>query len=456
MSTAGIILISVLSVVICALVILIVKNFASPKKVEAIPRLLKQGKIQNATKIAKQIISKDSKNYLAHYYLGKTYVADNKPDFALIEYKLVNENMLFGSSLNEIQFRKEYCDLLLKQSQEEEALKNYYLLTKLEPHNAENFYMVGHIYSENNRLDQALVFLQKAANLDQKHSKAHSELGLLYYRSKSFNDAKREISLAIKCNPDDYSPYYYLGKIQKESKDIASAIKSFEKAQRSPDVKLKSIIEHGTCYMMANRFDNAALDFQRAIELDKTNTSNEILYARYFLAGCYEKSRKIDKAIEQWEILYKRNKNFRDVAQKLSEYKDLETNDSLKDYLTSSNEEFIIICRKVAEKVLKVQVTSCISKKWGVQIIGVDKKDDSWMNVRKQMTCYRFYRDPTPVEEKAAIEILDDLKNHGCQKATIYSSSGFAVNTKRFAEGRPLELLDKPALEKILSQAVKA
>ena len=60
--------------------------------------------------------------------------------------------------------------------------------------------------------------------------------------------------------------------------------------------------------MIANRYDNAALDFQRAIDLDKNNDIPETLYAHYFLATCYEKSRKIDKAIEQWEEIYKRNK----------------------------------------------------------------------------------------------------------------------------------------------------
>ena len=99
--------------------------------------------------------------------------------------------------------------------------------------------------------------------------------------------------------------------------------------------------------MIAGRIDNALVDFQRAIELDKDNSQAETLYARYFLAACYEKSRKIDKAIEQWEAIYKRNKSFRDVSAKLSEYKDLQANDYLKDYLTCSNEEFPYIYVKM-------------------------------------------------------------------------------------------------------------
>ena len=335
-----IIIIAIAAVVIISLIIIIVKTIISPKRIDAIPRLIKQGKTQNAIKIAKQLIAKDQKNYLAHYYLGKAYIKENRTELAVIEYKNVNDNALFGEGINELVFRSEYSQLLLKYNQQNEALKNFLLLTKLDPQNAENFYQVGRIYEDQNRYDLALGFMQKCAMLDKRHAKAHAEIGLMLYRTKQFNEAKKEIDMAIKLSPETYTSYYYLGKILKDAKDLQGAIKSFEKAQRDPELKQKAIIEHGSCYMIAGRIDNALVDFQRAIELDKQGTQAETLYARYFLAACYEKSRKIDKAIEQWEAIYKRNKSFRDVSAKLSEYKDLQANDYLKDYLTCSNEEF--------------------------------------------------------------------------------------------------------------------
>ena len=84
--------------------------------------------------------------------------------------------------------------------------------------------------------------------------------------------------MSLKLSPETYSSYYYLGKILKDGKDLQGAIKAFEKAQRDPEVKLKAIIEHGSCYMVVGRFDNAALDFQRAIDLDKTVSNPESLF----------------------------------------------------------------------------------------------------------------------------------------------------------------------------------
>ena len=448
-----IIIIAIAAVVIISLIIVILKTIVSPKKIDAIPRLIKQGKTQNAIKIAKQLIAKDQKNYLAHYYLGKAYIKENRTELAVIEYKNVNDNALFGEGINELTFRSEYSQLLLKYNQQNEALKNFLLLTKLDPQNAENFYQVGRIYEDQNRYDLALGFMQKCAMLDKRHAKAHAEIGLMLYRTKQFNEAKKEIDMAIKLSPETYTSYYYLGKILKDAKDLQGAIKSFEKAQRDPELKQKAIIEHGSCYMIAGRIDNALVDFQRAIELDKEGTQAETLYARYFLAACYEKSRKIDKAIEQWEAIYKRNKSFRDVSAKLSEYKDLQANDYLKDYLTCSNEEFPYICKNAVIKGLGLQVLSCDQKKWGCQITGVNKSDESWMAVRKQVVFIRFYREPEPVEEAQIHEALDEMKTLNSVKSFLFSSSGFNTAAKRYSENRPVELIEKQKLEALLSKA---
>ncbi len=453
MSTTLIVVFCILAIVIITLLLIIFRTFLSPQKVDMIPKMLKQGKTQTAIKTAKQIINKDSKNYKAHYYLGKAYVKNEQSELAMMEYKLVNDNAVFNNGINELDFRKEYTQMLLKHNQNAEALNNYLLLTKLEPRNPENFYNCGRLYEENNRHDIALGFMQKTVALDKKHAKAHSELGLILYKMKQFGEARKEIDLSLKLSPETYSSYYYLGKIQKDSKDIPAAIKSFEKAQRDPDVKQKAIIEHGACYMLVSRFDNAIMDFERAIDLDRENNNSETLYARYFLASCYEKLRKIDKAIEQWELIYKRNKNFRDVTAKLTEYKDLQANDYLKDYLTCSNEEFAIICKNALEKAMKLQTMSLEHKKWGCQLQTVEKSTESWMSVRKQIIFVRFYREPEPLEEIVVHESLDIMKGLNSIKGYIFSSSDFSASAKRFAENRPIELLDKSKLEKLLTTA---
>ena len=102
---------------------------------------------------------------------------------------------------------------------------------------------------------------------------------------------------------------------------------------------------------------------------------------------------------------------------------------------------------------MSLQVISCDAKKWGCQITGMNKGDDSWMSVRKQVIFIRFYRDPEPVEEAQIHESLDTMKSMNSVKAYLFSSSGFNTAAKRFAENRPVELVEKDKLEALLSKA---
>lgn len=424
---------------------------AAPKKTDSIRRLIRQGKTQSAIKLAKQIITKTPTDYKAHYYLGKAYIQDNRPELALTEFRYVKDNALFGEDLKEIPFRKELANLYRKFNQSEEALQELLLLTKLSPEDSDVYFQAGEVLMDLGKLENALNLFRNCTKLDKRNDKAYAEIGRLLFRSKQFKDAKRELDYAIALNPENYACYYYLGKILKDSHDFQGAIKDFEKAQRDPDYKQRALIERATCYMNANRFDNAQIDLTRAIEADKENIKPETLHARYFLAMCYEKTRKIDKAIEQWEEISKRNRSFRDVASKLSEYKELQSNDNMKDYLTASDQSFEEICKKTVLSALKLQIQQVESQKYGVQIYATEKSTVSYKELRKQIYLIRFFRNPDPIEEEPVRDALDKLKSLNGIKAIIFSSSGFSRKAVLFSENRQVELIGKSKLERMLS-----
>ena len=83
----------------------------------------------------------------------------------------------------------------------------------------------------------------------------------------------------------------------------------------------------------------------------------------------------------------------------------------------------------------------------------VEKREETWMAVRKQVSLVCFYREPEPLEDRVIQGVIESLKKANCQKALILSSSGFSLQAKRYAEGRPIELFDKPKLESILTTA---
>lgn len=448
MIVAIVVLVTVIIIVAC----FIAKSMLLPKKISSVKKLIKAGKHQAAQRVAKGILAKNGKDFEAHYWLGEAYVADNKPELAFMEYKTVNENAVFNKTIPELPFRKKMAELYVKFNQPAEALKEYLLLTKMDGHNSDHFYNAGKLYEATNQPSPAVGFYQKAIMLDKRNSKAHAALGYLLLRAKQYAEAKKEIDTAIKLDPERYENYYYQGKILKENKEYSAAIKSFEKAQRDPEMRQRALIERGSCYMIAEQTDNAIAEFDHAIKCAKNEASQETLYARYFLAACYEKTRHLEKAIEQWNLISQRNKKFRDVPAKLNQYKDVQTNDSMKEYLTASTPQFMELCKKAALVAYGLSSQKVDPTNFGCVMLATENKDE-FLNVRKQIFYVEFHRDSHAIEESTVRKIADTLKDKNYYKAIVFSSSGFTIEAINFAENRPVVLVGKELIENILTRA---
>ena len=453
MNPIHIIIVAVIGSSIVFLSYLIIKSFVAPRRIDGIQKLIKQRKFNAAIKLAKSLVTKNPSDYQARYWLGEAYLADGKPELALMEFKFVNQNAIFGNGINEIEFRKKLSELYSKFNHTEDAFKQNILLTKLEPNNPENFYMVGKYFEQKGKSEQALGYYQQTLKLNKRHVKAHAATGLLLFRAKKYGEAKKEIDMAIQLSPDTFSSYYYLGKILKENKDYAAAVAAFEKSLRDPEYKQKALIERGSCYMAANSVEKAIAEFDRAIKSAQKEGSQETLYARYFLAACYEKTRKLEAAIVQWEAIYAKNHNFKDVASKLAQYKDLQSNDNMKEYLTSNPSVFAEICKKTALACFGLTAGTVEQKKFGCMMVATESKSENWMNMRQSPYLLVFYREPNLIEDGILRKLLEIIKSKNYVKGIIFSSAGFTRTAVEFSENRPLELINKDKLEQLLAKA---
>lgn len=452
MDPITIIILSVLGTGICFLLYFAIKSFVSPKRADTILKLIKQGKYSSAIKAAKNILQKNPRDTQIHFVLGKAYIADGKSELALTEFKFVDQNSLF-EDIPEKEFRKQFAELYTKFRQPEEALKQYLLLSKLDPNNAEWYFRTAKIFESRGKAEQALNFYQKTITYDRRNVQAYAASGLLLFQAQQYGDAKKAIDHAIQLSPETWSSYYYLGKILKESRDYPGAVEAFEKALRDPEFKQKSLIERGTCYVAAKAPEKAALEFERAIKLDPSNEKKETLYARYFLADCKEKGRDIDAAIKQWHAIQSVIPNFRDVAQKLASYSDYQTNDSMKEYLTCNSETFNEIATKVTKVCYGLETKNIMSKKFGCVLVAGEPETDNWRNQRPQTIMFIYYRDTTAIQEPLVRKAFDEMKSKAYTKLVICTSSTFSKQAEVFGESRPVELIGKEKLQAMLSKA---
>lgn len=453
MEPITIIILSVLGTGICFLLYFSIKMITSPKRADTILKYIKMGKYNNAIKIAKSILQKNPHDAQIHYCLGKAYLADGKSELALMEYKFVDNNALFNEGIPEKDFRKQFAELFIKFHQPEEALKQYLLLTALEPNNAEWCLQSAKIFESHGKSEQALSYYQKTISLDRRNVQAYAASGLLLFHAGQIQEAKKAIDHAIQLSPETWSSYYYLGKILKESRDYPGAVEAFEKALREPEYKQKSLLERGLCYTASKNLDKAALEFERAIKLDPKNEKRETLLAHYLLADCKEKSRDIDTAIKEWQLIESIQPHYRDVPIKLSQYNDFPVNDCMKEYLTCNSDSFCRMASKVTKAIYGLDTKFVQSKRYGCILAASEPHTDNWRNQRIQTGLFIFYRDNTPIQDMIVRKAFDEMKLKSYSKCVILTSSSFSGPATEFAESRPIELVNKDKLEAMLTKA---
>jgi tetratricopeptide (TPR) repeat protein len=320
--TRALALVIVLAVGVAFLVVFIIKLILSPRRVEALGTLIKQGKTQAAISSARRLIARDSKNAEARYYLGLAYHAEKKDEEAYREFKVLNQLSIQGKLIPEMDYRQTLAQLYEAHGEHEEALKEYLLLIKLAPKRGEFYLQAGRLFANRGKGDAAREYFQKAAELSPRDGNVYYELGALYYREKKAPEAKAALERALRLQKegDQGRTWFYLGKLQKDVKDYEGARDSFEKAARDDEFRIRALVEKGGCYMAQNDTGRAAGDLERAVGSIKNEGNNDSLYARYFLGLCYEKGGEIDKAVAQWEQVYAQKKGFKDVGEKLSRY----------------------------------------------------------------------------------------------------------------------------------------
>ncbi len=317
-----IILIVILGSGLMLLIFFVVRVILFPRRVEVVSNLLKQGKTAHAIRVLRKILHREPRSVDAHYFLGLAYLADQRPELALMELRTVNQIGRFTDHCKEVPFRKQIAELFIKAHQTEEALKEYLLLINAQPQEPTHYYHAGTLFEERSQTEMAANYYQKAIELNGRYSDAHWKLGVILSRQRKPSEARRELELAVEYDRGNLSAYFQLGRLLKEDHEYGAALKAFEKAVQDPALKAKALVERGTCYMTMSNYERAIPELERALRSCKDGNTDS-LYGMYFLALCYERIREIEKAIHLWESIYNTQSTFRDVAEKLNQYKEL-------------------------------------------------------------------------------------------------------------------------------------
>jgi len=418
-----------------------------PRKLDEIAAMIKKGQSKLAIRKLTDVLQKDERNTYAHYLLAEAYFSEGNQQYAVVEYRQVLKMGGFDDKVKEVSIRKKLAEIFRAGKKISEAKNEFLILTKLEPDNSENYFILGEIFYEAGVLDKALPYLKKTVTLNAKNGQAHYLMGQIAYRSNTYQEAKNSFLEAIKSEQANFKAHYFLGLVLRHLNDYEWAIKEFEIAQKSEDIKTKCFLAKGTCYVEKEQYSKAVVEFERGLKFTVRGSDTE-LNMRYFLAEAQEKMRDIHSAIANWEKISEINKKFRDVEQKLKNYEDFRQDDRIKDFMIASLSNFEFICRKIVEALGLAVLEVNIINDTEIEIFAAEMEERR--NTRRVQKLIKIVRTTETMNENPLRRLHEAIKPKNAHRAVMITTGDFSQSAIEFSNTRPIELYDKARLLEIL------
>lgn len=428
--------------------VMAIKKLVSPRKFIELERLIAVGNTKTAIRQAKSLLSRNERSPEAHWFLGECYRAEDRPDLGVVEYKYITNTGKYTNIATERKVRERLAHSYLKLGQTDESQKEFILLSKLEPDNFNNYFNIAKLFEERNFTDSALTNYKKVIAINPKHTLSHMRMGVIFLKKQQLNEAKKAFLTSLKVDPQNYTCYYHLGKISKAAGDTSTALDHFEKAQKDPDLRQRSLLEVANLYITKGDRNRAITELERALNLGEEDTS-AVLAIRLLLAQCHETDKDLVRAVEQWEKIYSINPKYKDVAEKLAIYSDLRADDKLKDFLTSSQSIFQNTCTELVQT-MGLAIQDVVVKSQDVVEVFALETQSKWRNAKKTPSIVRIYRSVEPIGYDDIRVLYDQMRKKNATRSICITSSKFTRTATEFAQIRPIDLVDKDELTKLL------
>ncbi|MBQ8678285.1 MAG: tetratricopeptide repeat protein [Treponema sp.] len=424
----------------------IVVSFATRKKSG------KKGKQKTRAQIIKEStrkLAQDPHNADALIALGDLYYNERAWDKAFPIYETQmgiapahREIDIFKASL-----RQGICAVKLEKIPE--SFKGLSAAVQINPNDFEVNYYLGVAFYKNNEFEKAVPRFKKAVVVKPEASGINSPLGLALYKAKHYKESLPYLKRALDENPENKEALFAMADGMNESGYGEKAIKVFMHLRPDPEFGAKACLAAGIFHLKMGQPDKAVQDFE--IGLKHQNATPEIaIETRYRLANAHFAMKAIGKGIGYLQEIQAVNPQYKDVPQLLSRYSELNQNKNLQTYLMASSSDFVALCRRIVMKYYQRAVAKIIDisvKPENVEIL---------MNidfVRAEEThIFRFYRTTGAVADLYVREFHARVSEAKADKGVCITAGLFSEEGRKYAEGRPIDLVDKNGLVKILKK----
>lgn len=429
----------------------IIKSMAGPRKIEEIRKLMSARRFKEARSELQKILDKDDRSMIARYLLARCHMLSGDMAAASIEFRQCIKIGKYNPDVPETKVRENLATTYLALENYTEAKNEYLILTTIDPDNFENYYQLGKLFLNSGVYQRAIKFLGTAVKLNQRHTDALALIGQAYYQVQNYNEGRNFLTRALQLAPGNRQASYYLGLCLRFTGDLEWALKELEKAEKDEEFRDRAILAKGMVMVDQQSYAKAITELDRGI---KVATSADVkINMRYLMAAAAEKSRDLHTAIEQWETIEQVRPGFRDVKEKLKQYQEFRTDDSIKDFMIASTAQFEGICRKIIEN-MELQILELEVLNENAIVALASEGEASRRTMRRFHHLIYIQREIEMVSEKKIRDFHEMIKTKNATRGIFMTTGDVSPAALSFASNRPIEIYDATSITDYVKKAV--
>ena len=329
----------------------------------------------------------------------------------------------------------------------QEAIKSLTIAYQLNSHDFEVNYYMGLAMFKDKQYDKAVPCLKKALVINPDAEGVYLVLGQSYYYGNHYRDSLPCFKRALDEDPTNKEALFDMADAMNIGGHGDKSIKVFMHLRADPVYGPKSCLEAGIYHIKMGDYDAAIQDFE--VGMKHANIDTDVLLdLQYRTAQCYFSKNDFAKGLQLLNSIRLVNANYKDVNALVGRYQELSQNTNLQIYLSSGASDFVALCRKFIETVYRGSQIKIMDIQ--VQPAYTDILAEVDTAKASDIELFRFFRTSGSSGELYVRDLHGHMHDVKADRGFCITAGVFSEDAHKYIDGRPLDLVEKSRLVKVL------
>lgn len=330
----------------------------------------------------------------------------------------------------------------------QEAYKSLMKAQSIKPDNIEVLEQLGKLEYRNKKYTKALSYLNAVMDVKPDALDCQRFAGLCYYHLKRHSKARIYFEQVLSVLPQDKEIRFFLARCYYEEKNFNRALKMFKILIDDPKGGANAAIFAGIIYAKRRDWEEAIIHYK--LGLNHKNIRRDILTElKYQLAEAYHQTQNIQEGLLVLNEIYTINPHFKDVAERIVRFREVNSNKNLQKYLIASSEENI----PLYQNLIHLLFPDCT-----IQIHDIKDPQNYYIDILcgvvtpkiQQRVFLRLMRTEGSAGDLFIREFYTQFQELHADKGIILSAGNFTPEAKDFVGSRLITLIERPQLIEML------